>query len=88
MITEIIFTKRAKKDLEKLDRSIQKRIDTAIREKLEIDPQNHLIPLTGNFKGLLKFRVGDYRLICKKENGRLVVLVLTIQHRKEVYNTM
>ena len=88
MIMEIIFTKKAKKDLEKLDHSIQKRIDIAIREKLEIDPQNHLIPLTGSFKGLLKFRVGDYRLICKKENGQLVVLVLTIQHRKEVYNTM
>lgn len=83
---KILFTTRDQKDFEKLDHSIQKRIDTAIKEKLEINHTHHLIALTGSFKNLFKFRVGDYRLICKKENDHLVILVLTIKHRRDVYN--
>lgn len=63
---QVIFTRRAQKDFQKLDQFTQKRIDNAIKEKLEKYPQNHLLPLTGILKGLLKFRVGNYRLICKK----------------------
>ena len=85
MKTKIIFSKQAQKELEKLDRSIQKRIDAAVKEKLEKDPEKHLISLTGSFHNLYKFRVGDYRLICKKEEEKLVVLVVTVQHRSEVY---
>jgi mRNA interferase RelE/StbE len=85
MKAKIIFSKQAQKELEKLDRSTQKRIDTAIKEKLEKDPERHLISLTGSFHNLYKFRVGDYRLICRKENEELVVLVITVQHRSEVY---
>lgn len=85
MKTKIIFSKRAQKELEKLDRSTQKRIDAAVQEKLEKDPERHLISLTGSFHNLYKFRVGDYRLICRKEEEKLVVLVLTVQHRSEVY---
>jgi mRNA interferase RelE/StbE len=85
MKTKIIFSKRAQKELEKLDRSIQKRIDVELKEKLEKDSEKHLISLTGSLNGLYKFRVGDYRLICKKEEEKLVVLVVTIQHRSEVY---
>lgn len=85
MKTKIIFSKQAQKELEKLDHSIQKRIDAAVKEKLEKDPEKHLISLTGSFHNLYKFRVGDYRLICRKEEEKLVVLVVTIQHRSEVY---
>jgi mRNA interferase RelE/StbE len=35
--------------------------------------------------GLWRYRVGDYRIICEIHDGRLVVLVLTIGHRREVY---
>ncbi len=85
---KILFSKKAKKELEKLDFSIKKRIDLAIKEKLEKDPINHLILLTGSLKNLYKFRVGDYRLICKKEDDKLIILVVTIKYRKEVYNLM
>jgi mRNA interferase RelE/StbE len=86
MKTQIIFSKKARKELEKLDHIIQKRIDVAIKEKLEKDPNSHLIPLAGSLKDLYKFRVGDYRLICRKEDKKLVILVVTVKHRKEVYN--
>ena len=43
------------------------------------------IPLVGEFVGYYKFRVGDYRLICSKEDDKLVVIVVEIGHRREVY---
>lgn len=88
MSTHIIFSKKAVKELGKLDHSVQKRIDFAIKKKLAKNPLDHLIPLTGSLKKLYKFRVGDYRLICKKEDGILLILVVTIKHRKEVYNLL
>ena len=41
--------------------------------------------LTGHFKGLYRFRVGDYRVVCDIQRNRLVVLVLYAGHRKDVY---
>ena len=38
-----------------------------------------------NFAGLWRYRIGDYRLICRIEERRLVVLVLQVGHRREVY---
>jgi mRNA interferase RelE/StbE len=80
---KILFSKKATKEFEKLDHSIKKRIDLAIKEKLEIAPNNHLIPLTGSLKSLYKFRVGDYRLICKKEDDKLIILIVTIKIEKK-----
>ena len=85
MKIKIIFSTRAQKEWGKLDRVIQKRIDAAIEEKLEKAPEKYLISLTGSLHGLYKFRVGDYRLICKKEEEKLVILVVSVQHRREVY---
>lgn len=41
--------------------------------------------LTGAATGLWRYRVGDYRLVCRIEDRRVVVLVLAIAHRKDVY---
>ena len=38
-----------------------------------------------NLAGLWRYRIGDYRLICRIEEHRLVVLVLKVGHRREVY---
>lgn len=50
------------------------------------DPQQIGASLQGTLSGLWKYRVGDYRLICSLENDRLVVLVLRIGHRREIYS--
>ena len=42
-------------------------------------------PLTANLAGLWRYRVGDYRVICDIQDGELVVLVLQIGRRREVY---
>ena len=42
-------------------------------------------PLVGELSGLWRYRVGDYRIICKIQDDVLVVLVIEIGHRREVY---
>ena len=49
------------------------------------DPRLLGEPLVGQRKGTWRYRVGDYRIICKVLDGELMVLVLEIGHRREVY---
>ena len=43
------------------------------------------IVLHGNYDGLWRYRVGDYRIICKIEDQELLVLALELGHRREKY---
>ena len=76
------------RELGKLDRQQAKRILKFLHErvaKLE-DPRSIGKALHGSRLGeFWKYRVGDYRLICKIEDDRLIVLVLRVGHRKEIY---
>ncbi len=85
MTWKIIFTKKAEKDLKSLSVEIKKTIAKAINSKLLADPNSALIPLTGKLKGIYKFRVGNYRILCEKRSETLVIIVIKIGHRKEVY---
>lgn len=78
---------RAAKELRKLDRQMQKEILTYFRERIATaeDPRRFGKPLSRDLAGLWRYRVRDYRLICSIEDGRLVVLVLHVGHRKNVY---
>mgnify|MGYP003961978237 CR=1 FL=1 len=82
---KIEFEQRAKKQFYKLRREVQERLTKAIDEKLSINPKEYLIPLAGNKAGLYKFRVGDYRLLCSRDDEKLCVLVVKVKHRREVY---
>ena len=81
---KIIFEKKAFDFFKKLDKPIQERIGRKIQE-LSNDPQVG-IPLVGNLTGLWKLRIGDYRAIYQIINGELIVLVLKIGHRKNIYD--
>lgn len=79
----------AKKDLARLDPPIARRILKFLRERLAklTDPRSMGEGLHGSELGeFWKYRVGAYRLICSIEDDRLVVLVLRIGHRREVYS--
>jgi mRNA interferase RelE/StbE len=77
----------AKKSLQKLDKPIARRILDFIHEKIEvsIDPREYGKSLKGELGELWRYRVGDYRIICSIEDEPIVVLVLRIGHRTEVY---
>ena len=49
------------------------------------DPRMRGKALAGDKKGLWRYRVGDYRVLCQINDGRLVILVIAIGHRNEVY---
>lgn len=78
----------AQKDLAKLDKPIAKRITQFLRERVAPldDPRSIGEALTGSKLGeFWKYRVGDYRIICRIEDGALLVLVVKIGNRREVY---
>ncbi len=85
MTWKIIFTKRAEKDFKSLSQEVKKIITKAINAKLLPDPNLALIPLTGKLKGIYKFRVGNYRILCEKRSEALVIVVVKVGDRKEVY---
>jgi mRNA interferase RelE/StbE len=82
---KIEFEQRAKKQFYKLSREVQERLTKAIDEKLSVNPKEYLIPLAGNKAGFYKFRVGDYRILCSRDDEKLTVLVVKVKHRREVY---
>ncbi|HME59004.1 MAG TPA: type II toxin-antitoxin system RelE/ParE family toxin [Terracidiphilus sp.] len=81
------FDDRARRELRKLDAKVQQSILRYLRERVagSSDPRQFGKPLRKNLAGLWRYRVGDYRLICRLEENRLVVLVLQVGHRREVY---
>ena len=76
MTWHVIFTKKAQKQINDLDKPIQSRMKKALLTKLMVNPSTYLEPLVGEFVGYYKFRVGDYRLICSKEDEKLIVIIL------------
>jgi mRNA interferase RelE/StbE len=69
-------------DLKNLDKEVAKRVIKELEEALSSNPDCGEA-LTGQFKGLFKLRIGDYRVVySKKQDG---VLVLRIRNRSKVY---
>lgn len=82
MAYKIEYKSSVFRELKHLDKNVAKRITKEIRESLSSDP-NCGEPLTGQFKGMLKLRVGDYRIIYSRTKDG--VLILRVGHRSIVY---
>lgn len=84
---QVETTPRFDKAFKKLDRYTQKMIAAWINKNLVNckNPRQHGKALVANHKGHWRYRIGDYRLICHIEDGQLLILALTIGHRKEIY---
>ena len=80
-------TKKFDKEIRKIDKSNAKLILKYIKKNiLPLDnPRDKGKALLGDKKGLWRYRIGDYRLICKIEDDKLLILALRIGHRKEIY---
>ena len=81
------FDDAAAKELRKLDRQAQQEILHYFRERIATneDPRRFGKPLSRELVGLWRYRVRNYRMICNIEDNKLVVLVLRVGHRKDVY---
>lgn len=88
MAWTVSYTETARKQLRKLDRQVARRLVDFLDERVagQADPRSTGKALTGPVLGSFwRYRVGDYRIICDLQDGVLVVLVLEIGHRKDVY---
>lgn len=87
MTYHVEFSKRSLKDIKKLDKATAALILGWIRKNLEgcENPRLHGKGLTANHSGEWRYRVGDYRLLAEIQDGRLVIVMLTVGHRSEVY---
>jgi len=82
----IKYTKEAKKKIEKLDKSIRLVIKKAI-ESLSSNPYKGK-PLSYDLAGLYSLRTSDYRIIYRIKEKQLIIIVITVGHRREIYKKL
>jgi mRNA interferase RelE/StbE len=83
----IEFGPNARRELRKLDRPVQRRLLQYLEQRVIAsgDPRQFGKALHGDRGDLWSYRVGDHRIICMIEDQRLVVVVVTVGHRREIY---
>jgi mRNA interferase RelE/StbE len=83
----IEFSDTAKKQLRKLDKPVARQIVDFMDGRVAPldDPRSAGKALVGPLGGLWRYRVGDYRVICDLRDATLIVLVLQVGNRREVY---
>lgn len=87
MSYHVVFADQALKKLKKMDRHTALLITGWVRRNLEgcADPQHFGKGLTANRSGQWRYRVGDYRLLAEINEEEVIILILTIGHRRDVY---
>ncbi len=81
---KIEFAKHAAKQFKALPRQEQQRLKNKI-DHLEIDPRPPGVVKLSGEKNLYRIRVGNYRIIYSIQDSRLLILIVKIGHRKDVY---
>jgi len=82
----VFFTREATRNVEKLDPSIKRIIKKAI-ESLAVNPAKGK-PLAYDLAGLHSLRTSDYRIIYRIREKQLIIIVIAVGHRKEIYKKL
>ncbi len=86
MIWKIEFSKRADRNFDGLSKVDQQRIVKTLRQIAALDdPRQRGHALVGDYAGHWRYRIGDYRVIARIEDGRMVIIVIAVGHRRKVY---
>ena len=87
MAWTVEYAESAKKQLRKLDKASARRIVDFMDERVgeSEDPRQSRKALKGPLGDLWRYRVGDFRILCDIQDGKLTVLVLQIGNRREGY---
>ena len=87
MAWTIEFVPAAAKELKKLDRGEAARIVSTLEKRIATldDPRSVGAPLKGEHEGYWRWRIGDYRVIARVENERVLILIVRVAHRRDVY---
>ncbi len=83
---KVVYLDQVEEDFKKLDKSTAKKILARVETYLAKDPRGLGKPLKGDFQGYWRYRWGDYRVIYKISEAEILIIVLRISHRKEVYD--
>lgn len=85
---KVEYSAKAIKNLKKLDKYTRNLIYAWIDKNLENceNPRIHGKGLVGDKSGQWRYRIGDYRIICEIKDEEIIILVLEIGHRREIYN--
>ena len=88
MAWTIRYDRRVLKDMKKLDKTVQLQVLNYFDNRIALsdDPRSFGKPLKSTFSGLWRYRIGNYRAICRIEDEKLVILVVRIAHRSKVYD--
>jgi mRNA interferase RelE/StbE len=88
LIWTIEWDERARKELRKLDKTLQKKILHYLRERIATkdDPKRFGKPLSYDKFGLWRYRIQNVRIICRIEADSLIVLVINVGYRKNIYD--
>jgi mRNA interferase RelE/StbE len=81
----VSYVKSAVDDIAELDGSTKRLIKKAIEDKLMVDPLKFGKALRRNLSGLFKLRVGHYRIIYQVKEKEVIVVIVKVGHRREVY---
>lgn len=84
---KVEYTQQAVKQLQKIDKYTQKLILSWIGKNLVNceNPRIHEKALVANRNGQWRYRIGDYRLITEIDDDKIIILVLEVGHRREIY---
>ncbi|MDD5195702.1 MAG: type II toxin-antitoxin system RelE/ParE family toxin [Candidatus Omnitrophica bacterium] len=82
---KVAYLDQVEEDLKKLDKPTVKKILNRIETYLAQDPKRLGKPLKGDFQGYWRYRLGDYRVIYKISEREILIIVLRISNRKDVY---
>ena len=82
MVYELIFSETFRQQFSKLEKTMQQRIVSAL-ERIRIRPEHFVRRLVGS--QYYRLRVGDYRVILDVKNDKMVVFIIELGHRKNVY---
>ncbi len=87
MTYKVKYTQKAIKQMKKLDKYTQKLIYAWIDKNLQDceNPRIHGKGLVENKSGQWRYRIGNYRLICEIQENEVIILVLEVGHRKDIY---
>lgn len=88
MSYRVEYSKVAEKQIKKLDNYTKVMLLNWITKNL-VDcenPRSHGKALKGNLKNQWRYRVGNYRILCDIEDDRLVILVINVGHRRDIYD--
>jgi len=87
MAWQIEFGEAAERDFARLDKTIQRRIFQFLYQRIapSTNPRAFGKALAHELSGLWRYRVGDYRVLCRITDEKLTVVVVEVGHRSRVY---